>query len=416
MTFNRRGFLMAGAAFAAGLPIAAFPVRKSFGQSPAIIKIGVITDLSGVYRDVQGPGSVACAKLAASEFMQQNPDIKVEVISSDHQNKADIGVGIIREWFDRQGVDVITDVGNSAVAAGARTLLEGKDKVAIVTSAGSSDLTGKGCSPHLLHWGWDTWCLSHSTAIAMTNLGNKKWFFVTVDYSLGKILQADATRFIEAAGGQVVGSVAHPIGTSDFSSFLLQAQAAKPDVIAFANGGSDLIGAVKQAQEFGIEDAGIKLASMGGFINDIVGMGLPAAKGLSLTETFYWDLNDRTRAFAKRLQPVAPEGLLPNMNHTGNYSGVVHYLKAVKELGVQRAKASGREVVQLMKKMPTDDDCFGVGSIRDDGRKIHPAYLFTVKSPAESKYRGDIFALRSTIVAESAFRPIDQGGCSLVKM
>jgi branched-chain amino acid transport system substrate-binding protein len=408
MLFDRRSFLKAGAA---SLPIAALPVRKSRGQNSPVIKIGVITDLSGVYRDVQGPGSVACAKLAVSEFMQQNLDIKVEVISADHQNKADVGVGIIREWFDRQDVDAITDVGNSAVAAGARTVLEGKDKVAIVTSAGSSDLTGKGCSPQLVHWGWDTWCLSHSTATAMTNLGCKKWFFVTVDYSLGRILQADATHFIEAAGGSVVGSVAHPIGTSDFSSFLLRAQAEKPDVIAFANGGSDLIGAVKQAQEFGIEAAGTKLASMGGFINDVVGMGLPIAKRLSLTETFYWDLNDRTRAFAKRLQQVSPEGMLPNMNHAGNYSGVLHYLKAVKELGVERAKASGRDVVRLMKMMPTDDDCFGRGVIRKDGRKIHPAYLFTVKSPTESKSSGDIFTLRATIPADAAFRPIDQGGC-----
>lgn len=298
---------------------------------------------------------------------------------------------------------------------GSRTLIEGKNKVAIVTSAGSSDLTGKSCSPQLVHWGWDTWCLSHSTATAMTNLGNKKWFFITVDYSLGKILQADATSFIEAAGGKVVGSALHPIGSSDFSSFLLQAQAAKPDVIAFANGGSDFTTCVKQAQEFGIESSGIKLAAMGGFINDVVGMGLPVAKGLSLTETFYWDLNDRTRAFTKRLQPTIPEGAFPNMNHAGNYSGVWHYLKAVKELGVQRAKESGREVVELMKKMPTDDDCFGKGMIRADGRKVHPAHLFTVKTPGESKGRGDIFKLSSTTPADSAFRPLSQGNCPLIK-
>lgn len=249
----------------------------------------------------------------------------------------------------------------------------------------------------------------------MTKLGNKKWFFVTVDYSLGKILQADATRFIEAEGGQVVGSVAHPIGTSDFSSFLLQAQAAKPDVVAFANGGSDFINCVKQAREFGIEAGGIKLASMGGFINDAMGLGLQTAKGVWLTETFYWDLNERTRAFTKRLQPLIAKGAVPNMNQAGNYSGIRHYLKAVKELGFERAKGSGRETVEMMKRLPIDDDCFGHGFIRADGRKIHPAYLFKVETPTESKDGADVFDLMVTTAAEHAFRPLSEGGCPLVK-
>jgi branched-chain amino acid transport system substrate-binding protein len=407
---DRRKFVGAGLG-----TLVAGTIRVASAQDANAIKIGLITDTSGIYKDSEGPTSVACAKLAIQEFTAKNPQIKVELIVGDHQNKVDIGLGIIREWFDRQGVDVITDVGNSALALGARTTVEERDNISIVTSAGSSDLTGKSCSTNQLHWSYDTWCLAHSTAAAIAELGGKRWFFVTADYAFGHAAQKDVTGFVEAAGGTVIGSVAHPPGASDYASFLLQAQAAKPDVIVFANAGADLINCVRQAQEFGIPTSGIRFVAMGGFITDILGMGLPVAKGLSLTETFYWDLNDRTRAFMKRLQPSLPEGVFPNMSHAGNYSGLSHYLKAVKELGVTRAKASGRSTIDTMKKMATDDDCFGPGSIRADGRKTHPAYLFTAKDPSDSKTRGDTYNLLATIPAEQAFRPMSEGSCPLVK-
>jgi branched-chain amino acid transport system substrate-binding protein len=384
-------------------------------QDQQTIRIGHITDMSGVYRDVEGPTSVACLKQAVEEFTAQNPDFKVDILVADHQNKADAGLMVIRRWFDESGVDVITNVGNSSVALGAKTLAEDRNKVALITSAGSSDLTGKSCSPNMLHWSWDSWCLAHSTATSLVKTGGDKWFFVTADYAFGHAAQADAAKFVELAGGKVLGSVKYPYGaTGDFSSFLLQAQSSGANVIAFANSGADLINCLKQAQEFGLT-AKARLAAMVGYITDVLGMGLSVAQGLTLTETFYWDLNDRTRAFQKRIAPKLEAGVFPNMSQAGDYSSVVHYLKAVKELGVARAKASGRDVVEMMKKMPTDDDCFGKGSIRADGRKIHPAYLFEVKKPEESASRGDIYKLKATLAAEEAFRPIAEGGCPLIK-
>ncbi|MBP2232575.1 branched-chain amino acid transport system substrate-binding protein [Azospirillum agricola] len=415
MIIDRRRFVAgsvaAGAAVAAGL--SSRPLRA---QAPDAIRIGLITDMSGIYRDVEGPTSVACARQAIEEFTAANPGIAVELVVADHQNKPDTGLSIIREWFDRGGVDLITDVGHSALALGARPIIEEKDKLAIVTSAGSSDLTGKGCSGNLLHWSWDSWCLAHSTATSLVKTGGDRWFFVTADYAFGHAAQADATRFVQAAGGRVIGSVAYPFGTTlDFASFLLQAQASGASVIAFANSGADLINCLKQAQEFGLGSEGTRLAAMVGYITDVNGMGLPVAKGLSLTETFYWDLNDRTRAFYGRVKPKLPDGVFPNMSHAGNYSGLLHYLKAVKALGVPEAKRSGRAVIEWMKATPTDDDAFGPGSIRADGRKLHPAHLFTVKAPGESRGPGDVYTLVSSTPAESAFRPLADGGCPLVR-
>jgi branched-chain amino acid transport system substrate-binding protein len=344
----------------------------------------------------------------------QNPDFKVEILVADHQNKTDVGLAVIRRWFDESGVDVLTNVGNSSIALGARGILEDKNKVALITSAGSSDITGKACSANVIHWSWDSWCLAHSTATSLVRTGGDKWFFVTADYAFGKSAQTDATKFVELAGGKVLGSVRYPYGaTSDFSSFLLQAQASGANTIAFANSGTDLIECLKQSQEFGLASTA-RLAAMVGYITDVLGMGLPVANGLTLTETFYWDLNDRTRAFMKRIAPRLESGVFPNMSQAGDYSATLHYLKAVKELGVARAKASGRDVIEMMKKMPTDDDCFGKGSVRADGRKIHPAYLFEVKKPEESLSRGDIYRLVSTLSAEEAFRPIAEGGCPLI--
>lgn len=410
MKIDRRMFI--GAGLATG---AIWTLGNARAQGSQTIRIGHITDMSGVYRDVEGPTSVACLKLAVEEFVAQNPDIKVEILVADHQNKADVGLGIIRRWFDESDVDVITNVGNSSVALGAKTLIEGKNKVALISSAGSSDLTGKSCSPNSIHWAWDSWCLAHSTATSLVKTGGDKWFFVTADYAFGHAAQADAAKFAELAGGKVLGSVRYPYGaTGDFSSFLLQAQSSGANVIAFANSGADLINCLKQAQEFGLT-AKARLAAMVGYITDVLAMGLPVAKGLTLTETFYWDLNDRTRTFQKRIAPKLEVGVFPNMSQAGDYSSVVHYLNAVKELGVSRAKSSGLEVVEMMKKMPTDDDCFGKGSIRADGRKIHPAYLFEVKKPEESSSRGDIYRLIATLPAEEAFRPINNGDCTLIK-
>lgn len=411
MNIDRRTFIGAGVAAAAMGP---FTIARA--QSAKPIRIGVITDMSGVYRDVSGPTTVACVQQAVDEFKASNPGIAVDVLVADHQNKADVGLNIIRKWFDQDDVDVIENVGNSSIALGARHLIEAKDKVALITTAGSSDLTGKACSSNLVHWAWDSWCLSHSTATSVVRTGGKKWFFITADYAFGHAAEADASKFVKAAGGTVVGTVRYPFGsTTDFSSFLLQAQSSGADVIGFANSGSELISALKQAQEFGIDANGTRMAAMIGYITDVTAMGLATAKGLSLTETFYWDLNDRTRAFMARVKPRLASGVFPNMSQAGDYSCVAHYLKAVKELGVERAKASGRAVVDLMKKLPTDDDCFGQGSIREDGRKIHPAYLFEVKKPSESKAPGDVYKLISTLPSEEAFRPLAEGGCSLIK-
>jgi branched-chain amino acid transport system substrate-binding protein len=409
MNMTRRDFV------GAGLALTLAP-RLARAQSDNTIRIGVITDMSGIYRDVSGPTTVACAQQAAAEFMEANPSIKVEILVADHQNKADVGLAIIRKWFDQDGVDVIENVGNSSVALGAKYLIEDKNKVALITTAGSSDLTGKSCSANLVHWSWDSWCLAHSTATSLVRTGGSKWFFVTADYAFGHAAEADAAKFVKAAGGAVLGSVRYPFGsTSDFSSFLLQAQSSGANVIAFANSGNELINCLKQAQEFGLDSGGARMAALVGYVTDVIGMGLPTAKGLSLTETFYWDLNDRTRAFMNRVKPRVAASVYPNMSQAGDYASVLHYLKAVKELGVERAKRNGREVVELMKKMPTDDDCFGQGSIRADGRKIHPAYLFEVKKPEESKSAGDVYKLVSTLSAAEAFRPLEEGNCALVR-
>jgi branched-chain amino acid transport system substrate-binding protein len=409
MTMTRRSFVGAGLA-------TTLAPRLARAQSDNTIRIGVITDMSGIYRDVSGPTTVACAQQAAAEFMAANPSIKVEVLVADHQNKADVGLSIIRKWFDQDGVDVIENVGNSSIALGAKYLIEDKNKVALITTAGSSDLTGKSCSANLVHWSWDSWCLAHSTATSLVRTGGSKWFFVSADYAFGHAAEADAAKFVKAAGGTVLGSVRYPFGsTSDFSSFLLQAQSSGANVIAFANSGNELINCLKQAQEFGLDQGGTRMAALVGYVTDVIGMGLSTAKGLSLTETFYWDFNDRTRAFMNRVKPRLASNVYPNMSQAGDYACVLHYLKAVKELGVEQAKRYGRAVVELMKKMPTDDDCFGQGLIRADGRKIHPAYLFEVKKPAESKSTGDVYKLVSTLTADEAFRPLEEGNCALVR-
>jgi branched-chain amino acid transport system substrate-binding protein len=409
----RRRALLAGAAALSAPAL----IRSVRAQAPGTIRIGVLTDLSGPYRDVGGPTSVACARQAAEEFTAANPGIKVEVVAADHQNKPDVGSAIVREWFDRGEVDLVTDINNSALAIALRSLAEEHDKIELVTSAGSSDLTGKYCSSNLLHWSWDSWCLAHSTGTALVKAGGDKWFFVTPDYAFGHAMQDDTAKFVQQAGGKVVGSIAYPFpSTTDFSSFLLQAQSSGANVVAFTSSGTDLANCIKQANEFGLTQGGdIRLAAMIGYITDVRTLGLQAAQGLVMTETFYWDLNDRTRAFMARIRPKLGADVFPNMSHVGNYSGVLDYLKAAKQLGVAQAKASGKAVLEVMRSRPADDDCFGASTIRADGRVIHPAYLFQVKTPAESRSPGDVYKLIATTPADQAFRPLSDGACPLVR-
>ena len=408
MPMSRRAAL--SAAVASLLPLPAL-----HAQPAELIRIGVLTDLAGPYRDVTGPTSVVCVRQAVEEFTAANPSIKVEVVSADHQNKPDIGINTVRSWFDQRGVDVVTDVGNSAIALGINPVCVERDKVHMNASAGTSDLTGRACTPNTVHWSYDTWCLSNTSGTALTKAGGDSWYFITADYAFGHAIERDTTRFIEAAGGRMLGASRYPFPqTTDFSAFLLQAQASRAKVLGLALAGDDLINCVKQAQEFGLTKT-MKLAAIIGSITAVVATGLPTMQGMFIAETFWWDLNDRTRDFTKRVQAKLPAGVFPNYVHAGNYSGILHYLKAVKELGVARAKASGRETVAMMKRLPTDDDAFGAGTIREDGRKLHPSFLLQVKKPGENRYPGDVYTLAATVPAEQAFRPLSEGGCVLPK-
>ncbi|MFL5256500.1 MAG: ABC transporter substrate-binding protein [Rhodopila sp.] len=410
MTLTRRAVLGAAVATAATAPL-----RRPLAQQQPIMRIGVLTDLSGPYRSLSGPDGVAAAKLAAAEFMAAVPSLRVEVIAADHQNKPDVGASILRSWYDQGDVDMVTDLTNSAVALAASNISAEKNKVCCVTVGGSSALTGSACNANLVHWTYDSWNLAHSTVNGLVKTGGNAWYFVAPDYAYGKALVADASKFIEESGGTVNGVAFYPFPeTTDFSAYALRAQASGANVVAFAAGGTDLVNFVKQAREFGLNNtAGI--AAITGFITDVKGVGPQIAQGMMITENFYWDLNDRTRAWTARIRPMLPPDVIPNSLHAGDYAGPLHYLKAVKELGAPAAKASGRDVVAVMKKLPTDDDCFGQGMIRADGRKIHPAYLFQVKKPEEIHHDGDLYSVVYTTPAEQAFRPIDQGGCKLVK-
>jgi len=376
------------------------------------VKIGVLTDMSSLYADATGPGSVLAAKMAAADFMKDHPNFKVEVISGDHQNKADIGTQLANQWYDVEKVDMIADVPNSGVALAISQVTRDKNKVFVASGPASSDLTGPKCSPNTVHWTYDTWMLANGTGKAVVKTGGDTWFFLTSDYAFGHALERDTMAVVEKNGGKVLGKVRHPINTNDFSSFLLQAQASKAKVIGLANAGGDTINSIKQASEFGIVKGGQSLAGLLVFATDVNALGLQTAQGLVLTETFYWDLNDATRAWTKRwhAERNAP-GKYPAMNQAGVYAGTLHYLKAVAAL---KSATDGKAVVAKMKEMPTDDPLFGKGTIRADGRKLHPAYLFEVKKPEESKYPGDFYKLRATIPANEAFRPLNEGNCPLV--
>ena len=380
----------------------------------ATIRIGVLTDLSGPNANGTGEGSVAASRLAAEDFMRANPAVTVEILVADYQSKPDIAQGIARDWFDRQGIDVITNVNNSSAALAIAALARDKDKAVVFTTPASSDLTGKACGPNHVAWTYDTWSLGNCTGSALVAEGGDTWFFIAADYTFGKLLAADTARAVKAAGGTIVGQVNHPFpDTTDFSTFLLQAQASGAKIIGLANSGENTVNCVKQAAEFGIAGHGQKLAALLLTIPDVHGIGLATAQGLLLTEAWYWDLNDGTRAFARRFA-ARMGGRMPNMLQAGDFSAVTHTLKAMQAMGLDRARASGRALIAQMKAMPVEDEAYGHGSIRADGRKLNPMYLFQVKSPAESKYPWDYYRLMRTVPADQAFRPMQDGGCPMV--
>jgi len=390
---------------------AAFAAPGAQAQiSGGVVKIGVLSDMSSLYSDIGGGGSAVAARMAVEDYSKAHKGLKIEIVTADHLNKPDVGSGIARQWYDVDGVDVIVDVPTSSVALAINQVTREKGKAFLVSGAASSDLTGKACSPNTIHWTYDTWMLANGTGNAIVKTGGDTWFFVTADYAFGLALERDTEAVVLKNGGKVLGRVRVPLNNQDFSSFLLQAQASKAKIIGLANAGGDTTNAIKQAAEFGIVKGGQNLAGLLVFLSDVHGLGLDKAQGLIFTETFYWDLNDATRAFAKRFA-AANNGKYPTMVQAGVYSAILHYLKAV-EAG---KTDDGTKTVAKMKELPTDDQLFGKGHIRIDGRKIHPAYLVEVKKPSESKGPYDYYKIRATIPAEQAFRPLQDGGCSLVK-
>jgi branched-chain amino acid transport system substrate-binding protein len=398
--------LLLGATLALGASGGAFAQDKN-------VKIGVLTDLSGLYADLGGQGSILAAQMAVEDSGMAAKGWKLDVISADHQNKPDIATNIARQWIDVEKVDVLMDVLNSGVALAVNNVVKEKNAVMINSGAASSDLTNAQCTPNTVHWTYDTYMLAHSTGQALVKAGGDTWFFITADYAFGAALERDTTAVVQAAGGKVIGSVKHPLNTADFSSFLLQAQSSKAKIIGMANAGGDTTNTIKQASEFGIVAGGQKLAGLLLFLTDVHSLGLKVAQGLNFTETFYWDMNDQTRAFSKRFSERMKTKAEPTMVQAGVYAGLLHYFKALEALGGN--PHDGAKAVAKMKELPTDDPLFGKGTIRVDGRKIHPAYLFEVKSPSESKGPWDYYKLVGTTPADQAFRPLSESACALVK-
>jgi branched-chain amino acid transport system substrate-binding protein len=379
-------------------------------HSDHAVKIGVLTDMSGIYSDIGGPGSVVAARLAVEDFRPAAKGMKVEIVSGDMQNKPDVGVSIANTWFDVDKIDVIADGMNSGVSLAVSEVARQKNKLFLVTGAATSDLTGQKCSPNTIHWVYDTWALANSIGKATVKTGGDTWFFITADYAFGYALERDATAVIEASGGKVLGRVRVPTNTNDFSSYLLQAQASKAKVIGFAIAGGDAINAIKQAGEFGIVKGGQSIAALLLWASDVAALGLPATQGVVLTEAWYWDMNDGSRAWTKRWQAERP-GKVPTSAQAGVYSAVTHYLKSVEAL---KSGSDGGAVAAKMKETPTDDILYGEGMVRVDGRKIHDMNLFEVKKPEQSGYFGDFYKVRATIPAAEAFRPLKDGRCPLV--
>jgi len=400
---DRRGFLVTGAALSV-LP------RFARAQNSKPLKIGVMNDMSGPYADHQGIGSVLCAQMAADDFAAR-AGVPVEIVFADHQNKPDIGLNIARRWYDNENVDVILDVPNSAVALAVSGLTREKNKVLIGSGAGSSVLTGAQCSPNFIHWTYDTWSLGHSLGRALTQEGGKTWFFITADYAFGKDLEKSAAEAVEAAGGKVLGAVRHPINTSDFSSYLLQAQASGADVVGLANAGDDTSNCLKQATEFGLGNKQ-RLAGLILNVTNIPAIGIKAIRNVKIVVSFYWDMNEETRGFAKRYQAAHPRRLMPNDQQAGNYSAVQHLIRTMAQV---KSAADGKALVDAMKATPTDDVIFGKGVIREDGRKLHPTYLLSAKTLEESTGEWDCFKPVRTIPVEEAWRPLSEGGCPFVK-
>jgi branched-chain amino acid transport system substrate-binding protein len=378
-----------------------------------VVKIGALSDQASLYADIGGPGSTLAAQMAVEDSGLVKKGWTIDVVSGDHQNKPDIGAGIARKWFDEDKVDVIVDVPNSGVGLAVAAVAKEKNGVYLNSGAASADLTGKACTPNTIHWAYDTYALANGTGKAVVKAGGDSWFFLTADYAFGHALQRDTTAVVQANGGKVLGSVNVPLNTPDFSSFLLQAQSSKAKIIGLANAGGDTTNSIKQAHEFGITSGGQKLAALLLFISDVNSLGLEVAQGLQFTSAFYWDMNDGTRAFSNRFADRMKNHAKPTMVQAGVYASLIHYFKALEALGGN--PHDGAKVVAKMKDTPTDDPLFGKGSIRIDGRTIHPVYLFEVKTPAESKYPWDYYKLIATIPADEAFRPLAESECPLVK-
>ncbi len=383
-------------------------------QTPTI-RIGVLNDQSGPYRDDGGPTGVVCAKQALLDFGVSGLGFNVEVLVADHQNKPDVGVSIARQWLDRDGVDAIVDVPTSSVGLAVNTVCREKNKVHLNSGTGTSDLTGPQCSPNTIHWTYDTYMLGKSTGGATVKAGGDSWFFITADYVFGQTLQRDTAEIVKKTGGKVLGSIAYPFPeTTDFSSMLVRAQASGAKVLGLAMAGADTENCIKQAHEFGLNTT-MKIAALLIQVRGVRALGLDTAEGMRWSESYYWDLNDRTRAWNDRVKTKTPNGVWPNMTQAGDYAATLHYLKAVQSMGVAAAKADGRAVVERMKAMPTDDDCFGPGKIRPDGRALHPCYLLEAKKPSESKHSWDIAKVVATTPMDEAFRPMEDGRCPMIK-
>jgi branched-chain amino acid transport system substrate-binding protein len=404
-TFARR--------YAALIACAGLGLATSALAQDKTVKIGVLNDMSSLYADIGGPNSVVAVKMAVEDSGLAAKGWKIDVLTADHQNKPDVGVNVARQWIDLDKVDAVVDTPTSSVALAVSNLVKEKNAILINSGGASADITGKACTPNTLSVTYDTYMLANGTGKALTKAGGDSWFFLTADYAFGYALERDTSAVVTANGGKVLGGVRHPLNTSDFSSFLLQAQSSKAKVVGLANAGGDTTNAIKQASEFGIVAGGQKLAALLLFINDVDSLGLKIAQGLTFTESFYWDMNDKTREWSKRFQKLSPKGTMPSMTVAGLYSGVLHYLKTLETMGGN--PHDGAKVVVKMKELPTDDILFGKGTIRVDGRKMLPAYLFEVKKPEESKYPWDYYKLIATIPAEEAARPLSESECSLVK-
>jgi len=399
--------------FAASVAFAALSLATPALAQDKTVKIGVLNDMSSLYADIGGPNSVVAVKMAVEDSGLTKKGWKIDVVSGDHQNKPDIGTNLARQWIDTEKVDAIADTPNSGVALAVSNLVKEKNAVLLNSGAATADLTGKACTPNTISFTYDTYMLATGTGKALTKAGGDSWFFLTADYAFGHALERDTSAVVTANGGKVLGGVKHPLNTSDFSSFLLQAQASKAKVVGLANAGGDTTNAIKQAAEFGIVAAGQKLAALLLFINDVHSLGLKTAQGLTFTESFYWDLNDQTRTWSKRFSAAANKNAMPSMTQAGNYAVVLHYLKAMEALGGN--PHDGAKVVAKMKELPTDDPLFGKGPLRADGRRIIPAYLFEVKKPDESKGPWDYYKQIATISAEDAAKPLEASECPLVK-